>query len=390
MENSKPAGRTDRFKIAIVHDFLTKLGGAENVLLAMHDLFPDAPIYTLLYDEEGTRSKLKNCEIHTSSLQKRPAFLRKRPKFLFAKFSQAIEEFDFSEYDIVISSSNSFAHGIITKPKTFHLSYCYSPMRYVWDWTNEYLEENNVGMGIKGIYIRNIIHKNRIWDKVASDRVDQWVAISKTVQERINKYYHADSKVVYSPANVEKIEMAKGEPDDYFVIVSRLEPYKKIELAIEAFNKMNKQLIIIGVGSELSTLKKQAGSTVEFLGWQSDESVYEYLRNAKALIFPGEEDYGLTPIEAMACGRPVVAYSKGGVTETVVSGKTGVFFDEQTPESLISAVEKLESSYSNFYPDACRYQAEKFSVAKFNESFLSTLDQAHANYLETMSQIDKK
>ncbi|MEI6499107.1 MAG: glycosyltransferase, partial [bacterium] len=204
-------------KIAIVHDFLTKMGGAENVLLAMHEAFPDAPIYTLLYDKAGTKNLFeKDCAIRTSSLQKYPAFIRRHPKFLFGQFSKAIEEFNFSDYDVVISSSNAFAHGIITSPATFHLCYCHSPMRYVWDWHAEYLKENNIGFGFKGIMVRYLIHNIRLWDKISSTRVDKWLANSKNVQSRIHKYYQKDSTVLYPPVEVTKISQGKRKPEDFY------------------------------------------------------------------------------------------------------------------------------------------------------------------------------
>lgn len=377
MENGK-------IKIALVHDFLTKLGGAEKVLMVLSEMFPEAPIYTLLYDEKGTKKVFakKGLKIIPSYLQKYPAFIRKRSKFLLSSFPKAIEEFNFSEYDIVISSSNSYAHAIITNPKTFHLSYCYSPMRYVWDWYHEYLEENKIGLGIKGLFVRSLLHKIRIWDKISVSRANQWVAISETVKSRIKKYYKVDAKVIFSPVEISKIKVASSPPDDYYIIVSRIEPYKKIELAVEAFNKSGKSLVIIGVGSQEEYLKSIAKSNIEFLGWQSDESVYEYMREAKAFVFPGEEDYGLTPIESMACGRPVVAFRKGGVTETVVEGKTGLFFDNEAPESLNDAIDRLEKEYDKFTIKNCREQSEQFSKEKFITKFNDFLDKSYREYIK--------
>jgi glycosyltransferase involved in cell wall biosynthesis len=351
-------------KLAIIHDFLTKLGGAEKVLQAIHELYPEAPIFTLLYDAEGTKNQFEDgYSIIPSSLQKKPALLRK-PRYLLSQLPKAIEEFDLSEYDVVISSSNSYAHGVLTKPKTTHISYCHSPMRYVWDWYHEYLQENNIGFDVKGLYIRNLLHKIRIWDYVASKRVDFWLANSKNVQKRIEKYYRAESEVLYPPVNVEGIEASNDLPDDYYLVVSRLEPYKRIETVIQAFNQSGKSLVVIGEGSQEYALKQLANDNIEFLGWQSDESVYEYMRNSKALIFPGEDDFGITPVESMAAGRPVIAYESGGTTETVIDDKTGLFFDG-TVRDLNDKVDKLEKNYFEYSSTNCRKQAEQFSKEVF-------------------------
>lgn len=371
----------NKMKIAFVHEFLTKIGGAEKVLLELHKIYPDAPIFTLLYDEEGTGGKFSDCEIISSSLKKYPSFLRRRTKLFLPKLAQAIEEFDFSEYDIVLSNSNSFAHGVLTKPYTFHVSYCHSPMRYVWDWYHEYMEENKIGYGILGLYIRNVLHNLRIWDKVSSERVDFWIANSKNVQDRIEKYYQKESKVICPPVPVSQIELSDNIPDDYFVVISRLEPYKKVDLAVSAFNQSGKSLVIIGTGSDETRLKKMAKKNVEFLGWQSDKAVFEYLRNAKALIFAGEEDFGLTPVEAMACGRPVVALKRGGTLETIIDGETGVFFENESPEDLNKAIDKLEKNYTKFTPTNCRKQAEKFSTEKFKSQITTTIEQEYEKYI---------
>lgn len=369
-------------KIAIVHDFLVKIGGAEKVLLEIHKIFPDAPIYTLIYSESGTKRQFagKDFDIIPSALQKLPAIIRNRPKLLLARFPQAIEEFDLSKFDIVISSSNSYAHGVITKPKTLHVSYCYSPMRYIWDWHHQYLLENNIGYGFMSMQLRKVLSRIRIWDRAAADRVDTWIAISKTVQKRIKKYYKQDSNVIYSPVDIEKIKISEKKPENFYLVVSRLSPYKKIDLAIEAFNKLGKKLIIVGEGSDLDRLKSLAKENITFLGWQSDQTVSELMSRAKALIFPGEEDFGLTPIESMAAGRPVIAYNKGGVTETVVEGKTGLFFDDASPESLVDAVERFELSFDQFSPLDCRKQAENFSSSKFQKDFKQTVTEEYEKY----------
>ncbi|MFA7243698.1 MAG: glycosyltransferase [Patescibacteria group bacterium] len=376
-------------KIAIVHDYLIKIGGAERVLLEMHKVFPNAPIYTLLYDEKGTKRIFsgKGFKIITSRLQKLPKFIRNRQKLLLTKFPQAIEDFDLSDYDIVISSSNSFAHGVITRPNTLHISYCYSPMRYVWDWHHEYLAENSIGFGLVGIIIRNMLSKIRVWDKSAAERVDSWIAISKTVELRIRKYYRASANVVYSPANIKNIQPTGKKPENFYLIVSRLSPYKKIDLAIEAFNKNGKKLFIVGEGSDFDRLKSTAKNNISLLGWQSDQTIAQLYARAKAFVFPGEEDFGLTPVESMAAGRPVVAYRRGGVTESVIDGKTGVFFDEPTADSLNDAINRLELIYEKISPDACQEQAKNFSTEKFASDFEKTIFAEYEKHQKMMEKI---
>lgn len=374
-------------KIAIVCDFLTKMGGAQKTLLALHELYPDAPIYCLLYDEKGTSGRFKDCQIISTSLQKNPGFIRKRPKLLVGRFARAIEEFDLSKYDVVISSNDSFAHGVITKPETFHLCYCHTPARYLWDWHSEYLAENNIGYNMKGLVVRNLLHKQRIWDRISADRVDHFVANSENVKNRIKKYYLRDADVAYPPVDVDEIQITTKPPKDYYLIVSRLEPYKKIELAIRACNNLKKKLIIIGEGSAAIYLKSIAGQMIQFVGWKDDKDLYEYYRNCKAFIFPGEEDFGITPVEAMAAGRPVIAFRKGGTLETIIDEKTGLFFDEPTVDSLIETIQRLDEKYDTFIPDNCRTQAEKFSKEKFLASIKDYVENGYQKHLEMMKDV---
>lgn len=373
-------------KVAFVCDFLTKFGGAQRVLLAMHEIFPDAPIYALLYDEKGTKDNFKNCNIITSKLNK--SIFHNKPKFLLPKFPSAIEEFDLSEYDLVISSNDSFCHGVITKPATLHLCYCHTPMRYAWDWHNEYLSENNIGFGLKGLIIRYLIHKIRIWDRVAADRVDFWIANSQNVKNRIKKYYlRGDAKVIYPPVDTEKIQFSNTTPQDYYVIISRLEPYKRVNLAVEACSKLNKKLVVIGEGTEMDNLKSIANDNITFLGWQSDESVFKHLSQAKAFIFAGEDDFGIAPVEAMAAGRPVIAFKKGGALESVIENKTGVFFDEPTSDSLSKAILNLEEKCDKLTPQNCRSQAEKFSKESFQKQIKEFAEELYKKHIEKINSI---
>jgi len=373
-------------KVAIVCDFLTKFGGAQQVLLSMSEIFPEAPIYCLLYDEEGTLGKFKKADIHPSSLQKKPKFLRNRLKFLLSSFPKAIEEFNLSEYDIVISSNDSFAHGVITKPTTFHACYCHTPMRYAWDWSHEYLKENHTERGLKGFFARKLIHNIRIWDRVSAERVDAWIANSENVSSRIQKYYRHSSEVIYPPINTENIKPNNLKPEDFYFIVSRIEPYKKIDLAVQAFNQSGRKLVIAGEGSQLEYLRSIAKANISFVGPKYGQDLYQYFQRTKAFVFPGEDDFGITPVEAMAAGRPVIAYKKGGTLETITENKTGLFFDEQTPESLNQAVDNLEQKYENFTPENCRNQAIKFSTETFKTKLEKFVLSGYEKHLNEMSK----
>jgi glycosyltransferase involved in cell wall biosynthesis len=360
-------------KIAIVHDFLTKIGGAENLLEQILRIFPKADIFTLFYDQQGTKNRFSKQNIFTSYLQKNPKKAPKKYQLLLPKFPKAIEKFDFSEYDLVISHSNSFAHGIITGAKTLHLCYCLSPTRYFYDWKDQYLKENNYDRSLPGNIIKKMFSDLRLWDQASADRPDHYIAISKHVEKRIKKYYRLESEICYPAVDTAKIKPNLGEHEDFYLIVSRLSPYKKIDLAIECFNQTDKNLVIIGEGSDQMRLKSLAKKNIEFLGWQSEKSLFEYLRSARALIFPGEEDFGLTPIEAMASGTPVIAYAVGGVCETVIDGQTGLFFKTPTADDLKKTIKRFEDS---FVPNRqkIRQQAELFSFENFKNRFIELVN----------------
>ncbi|PKL36699.1 glycosyltransferase family 4 protein [Candidatus Peregrinibacteria bacterium HGW-Peregrinibacteria-1] len=358
-------------KVAIVHDFLVKLGGAERVLENLMRMFPEAPIYTMFYDHERVGDVFPMEKIRTSRLQKLPKFLRKRYRYFLGWLPRVIEEFDFSEFDVVISSNTAFAHGIITGIDTKHVCYCHSPMRYAWDWANEYKSENGIS-GLKLWFYQRILKKIRMWDMVAADRPDLYVANSNNVARRIKKYYRQESEVVYPPVDVDRFQISKNS-EDYFLIVSTLTPYKKIDLAVELFSRLGKRLVVIGDGPHRFYLEGIANENVEFLGFKEDEMVVEYMQNCRALIFPGEEDFGITPVEAMAAGKPVLAYGKGGVLETVIEGETGEFFYEPTVKAMEDGLARL--IYNSKYYDAgrIRKRAEEFSSDVFVEKMKTIL-----------------
>jgi glycosyltransferase involved in cell wall biosynthesis len=352
-------------KVALVHDFLLKLGGAERVLKVFADMYPEAPIYTLLYDEKVCGSVFPAERVRTSSLQNLPKFIRRRHKWLTGKMPRAIEELDLSEFDLVLSSSAAYSHGLIVPVETKHICYCHSPMRYAWDHASEYLEENNIH-GLKKAAYAWLIRSLREWDHIAADRPDKYLANSATVARRLKKYYKVGSEVVFPPVDVKNFRVTESH-SDYFLIVSTLTPYKKIDLAVQLFNKIGRRLVIIGDGSHRQYLEAIAADNIDFLGFKSDEDVREYIQNCRALLFPGEDDFGIVPVEAMACGKPVLAYGKGGALETVVAGKTGEFFYEPTVESMEDGLARLMYNEKTYKPLGIRKHANQFSRDEFEE-----------------------
>ena len=354
-------------KIALIHDYLIRFGGAERVFLNLRKIFPKSEIFTLLYDEKKMGRHFKDANINTSFLQDFPKFWRKRQKYLLPFIPMASETFDLREFDLVISSSNSFVKGVITRPQAVHICYCHSPMRFGWDAYTSYIEQQKKGY-LTNLAIRIMMHYVRIWDKSAASRVDYFIANSKTTARRINKFYGYEAEVVYPPVVLDNPVKLSQTNDGYFLIVSQLTPYKRIDIAINAFNKLGLPLIIIGEGPDKKRLKKIAKNNIKFLGWQSDKNVKKYFKNCISFIFPGEDDFGIAPVEAMGFGKPVLAYRKGGVTETVLEGITGEFFDDPVPESLAEGVRRILININNYSPLLIRKRAEKFSQDRFEKS----------------------
>lgn len=359
----KAEPRKNEPKVALVHDFLLKLGGAERVLKILSDIFPEAPIYTLLYDKKKVGEVFDEARVRTSELQKQPAIIRKRQKYLLHCMPRAVEKFDFSGFDIVLSSSSAFAHGIITNSNTKHICYCHSPMRYAWDWTHEYIKEQNLGP-VRRTAVALLLKKIRIWDQIASDRPDLYISNSKNVKQRIKKYYKKDSEAVYPPVDISRFKPGKKH-ENYFLIVSTLTPYKRVDLAVNLFNKTGKQLVIIGDGPQKPYLQSIAASNISFLGFKDDKITAEYFMNCRAFVFPGEEDFGITPVEAMAAGKPVLAYGKGGVTESVIPGVTGEFFSQPSVESMEDGLGRLITNEKKYNIKEIRARAEMFTKDKF-------------------------
>jgi glycosyltransferase involved in cell wall biosynthesis len=369
-------------KVAFIHDWLVSLAGSEQVLLKMHELFPKAPIYTSVYCEKNFPS-LKNVKVITSFLQKVPFAKSKHQMFPHLR-PVAFEQFDLSKYDIVISDGHAEAKGVITKPETLHICYCHTPIRYYWSDYHEYIK--NLRYGILNPLIKlgmpYLINYLRLWDIAAADRVDYFIANSQYVANRIKKYYRRDATVIYPPVDTAKFKPA-GKVKNYYFAAGRLIPYKKFDLIIEAFNDLGLPLKIAGTGSEFKKLKEMAKKNVELLGYVSDEELTRLYAEAKAFIFPQEEDFGIAPVEAMASGRPVIAYAKGGALETVKEGVTGIFFKEQTPQCLIDAVRKFDPQV--FQPTKIRQHALNFDIKVFQKKIKQFIAEKYQKHQEEMN-----
>lgn len=365
-------------KVAIVHELLVKLGGAERVAKVFADLFPEAPVFTLLYNEQACGEAFPRERVRFAPWLQ-AAYRWKIPRrMLISYMDTAIENFDLTGYDLVISSSSAFAHGALTTAATKHLCYCHSPARYLWDQSFAVLDQQGQrGMlgPLKKMILPRIFHRLRTWDRAAADRPDLILANSATVKERVRKYWGQEAAVLYPPVRTDQFAISPKH-ENYFLIISALSPFKNIDLAVRVFSRLPKhRLIIIGDGAERKRLQSEAGDNIEFLGRKSDGTVAEYLKNCRALLFPGEDDFGIVPVEAMACGKPVIALGKGGATETVIDGKTGILFPEATAKSLEDALIRFFHDEQSFDPQAIRAQAEKFSEANFIAGLKAQIDE---------------
>jgi glycosyltransferase involved in cell wall biosynthesis len=367
-------------KIALVHDFLVQYGGAEKVLEVLTEMFPTATVYTLLYDWEKMRGKFERKDIRTSYLQKLPKCIRRHYQWLLPFFPVMPETFDLREYDLVISSSGAWSKGIVTKLNTVHVAYTHSPMRFVWDYSGKYLSEFSIfNFQFSKFLARLFLSYIRVWDRLAAERPDYLIANSKYTQSRIQKYYRRNSALIYPPAYDENkdlnfqfpISNFQTNPNDkkYFLIVSRLSPYKKVDLAVEAFNKLGLPLVVVGEGKQKKYLKKIAEENIKIVGWKKKNKLDQIYQNARAFIFPANDDFGITAVEAMSFGLPVIAYNKGGVKEIVEEGKSGIFFDSQTPEVLADGVRRFMENEDKFEAETIKRSAEKFSKEKFKKEF---------------------
>ena len=358
-------------KVAIVYDRVNKWGGAERVLLALHEIFPDAPLFTSVYSKENAKWAKSFPKVIPSFINKFK-IVRNRHELLPYLMPILFESHDFSTYGLVISVTSEAAKGVITKPPTYHICYCLTPTRYLWSHHDVYFK----GQSLKGV-VRPIVSYLRRWDKVAANRPDVMVAISKTVQDRIKKYYDRESKIIYPPVApiITTPIRSTVVKEDYFLVVSRLVPYKRVDLAIEAFNQLKLPLVIVGVGSEEMKLKKMAKDNIKFFGQLTDSELAGYYKRCVALVMPQEEDFGLVAVEAQSFGKCVIAFNKGGAREIILPGKTGIFFPKQSVGSLINAIKKFENlpagrQGTKFESNIIRKNARRFSKERFKKEFL--------------------
>lgn len=361
-------------KIAIVCDWLVTVGGAEQVLKNLIECYPNAELFAVVdfMSEEARTHILKNKKVNTTYIQKFP-FAKIKYRNYLPFMPLAIEQLDVSAYDLIISTSHAIAKGVITGPDQLHISYVHSPMRYAWDLQHQYLKEANLETGLKGYIAKYILHKMRKWDLRTVNGVDHFLANSQFIARRIMKTYRREAEVIYPPVDISRFKPTPKK-DDFYLTASRLVPYKKIDLIVESFAQMpNKKLIVIGDGPEMQKIQSKAANNIDILGYQSDAVLNDYLQRAKAFVFAAEEDFGIIPVEAQACGTPVIAYGKGGCLETVRgidhSNPTGIFFDEQTVPSLCKTVNEFENCHDKFTMDNCLMNAKRFSIENFKTTF---------------------
>lgn len=370
-------------KVAIVHDWFASKTGGELCVEQLLTLFPQADIYTIVeFLTEEERGFLAGHRVTTSFIQ-RLWGARKRYRSYLPLMPIAVEQFDMTGYDLVISTSSAVAKGVITGPDQVHIAYTLSPIRYAWDLQETYLRESRADRGVKGAIARTILHYMRLWDVRTAYGVDHFVAISHFIARRIRKVYGRGSTVIYPPVNLERFTIGAAR-EDYYVTMSRLAPYKRIPLIVEAFSAMpDRKLVVIGDGPDMAAARRAAGPNVTLMGRQPDDVVVSHLQRAKAFVFAAEEDFGIAPLEAQACGTPVIAYGKGGALETIRGrdgeGQTGVFFAEQTPAAIVAAVEHLDRRLPDIAAETCRANAERFSTARFHTEIRAFVDAAMAD-----------
>lgn len=357
-------------KVAIIHYWLLRMRGGEKVVEALCELYPDADIFTHVSDRQALSPTIQKHRIQTTFIAKLPN-AKKWYKNYLPFMPLALEQLDLSDYDLVISTESGPAKGVITRPDALHICYCHTPMRYVWDMYHDYLAGQ---FFLKQWLMRPILHYIRNWDSLSSNRVDHFISNSHYVAQRIQKFYKRDATVIPPPVDVDSFSPS-SDKQDYYLLLGQLVAYKRADLAVDAFNKSGKKLIIIGDGEMSSELAKRANDNIEFLGWLESKDIQTHLRNAKALLFPGIEDFGIVPLEAMASGTPVIAFARGGALETVIDEKTGVYFHHQSVDALNEAVEKIESGTITFDSNTLVAHANSFSKANFKQKISTYVDE---------------
>jgi glycosyltransferase involved in cell wall biosynthesis len=358
-------------KVAIVHYWLVGMRGGEKVVEALCEMYPEADIFTHVFDPGAVSETIKGHRITTTFIQRMPRARRWYQRYL-PLMPLALEQLDLRDYDLVISSESGPAKGVVVSPEAVHICYCHTPMRYLWDMYQEYLGSTG---RVTRMLMRPLTHYIRIWDVTTAARVDRFVTNSAYVGSRVEKYYRRESRVVAPPVDTAAFRPS-ADRDDYYLFVGQMVGYKRADLAVEAFNGTSRRLLVIGDGEQYNRIERMAGSNVELLGWQSNDALAEHYARCRALVFPGLEDFGIVPVEAMAAGRPVIAYARGGALETVVDRKTGLFFEEQTPEALRECVERFEQLEGQFSAEAIVEHARRFDKSVFKERMGRVIDEA--------------
>ncbi len=378
-------------KVALVHDWLVTYAGAERVLEQILLCYPEAELFSVVdFLPPGKRDFIQNRPVSTSFVQRLP-FARSKYRSYLPLMPLAVEQFDLSGYDIVISSSHAVAKGVLTGPDQLHISYVHSPMRYAWDLQHQYLRESGLNSGVKGWLAKGLLHKMRLWDARTANGVDYFIANSKFIRRRIWKTYHREAAVIYPPVEISKFSLCENK-EDFYLAASRMVPYKKMDLIAEAFAAMpERRLIIVGDGPEMQKVKAKTGANVTILGYQPDDVLHDYMRRAKAFVFAAEEDFGIVPLEAQACGTPVVAYAKGGALETIrgLDDKqpTGVFFKEQSLSAIKAAVCSFEQSAARILPVTCRENALRFAPERFRAEFKACVEAEMDRFQKTFAAL---
>lgn len=374
-------------KTAIIHEWLVNYGGSERCVESFVNIWTDAPVFALVDFLNDSERKIILNDKHTvtSFIQNLP-FAKKKHRNYLPLFPLAVEQFDLNDYELIISSSHAVAKGVLTNSNQLHICYCHTPIRYAWDLTHQYLNEAGLSHGLKSMVVKSILHYIRNWDITSSLRPDYFIANSKYIARRINKLYRRDAEVIYPPVDTDLFPVEDFK-DEYYLTAARFVPYKRVDLIAEAFSQMpDKKLIIIGEGSEQQKIKSKSGKNVELVGYQKTEDLKKYLQKAKAFVFAAEEDFGISVIEAMSCGTPVIAFSKGGTGETVIDGQTGILFDEQNAASIISAVKRFVSEIDSFDPAKLNQYAKQFDRKIFEQNILNFVEEKYRLFNEFRSK----
>jgi glycosyltransferase involved in cell wall biosynthesis len=376
---SRQGYNTLHMKTALVHDWLNQIGGAENVLETLVAMWPQAPVYTSMYGPALMPDSYRAWDVRTSFMQRLPGVTRHHQAYL-PFYPLAFEQFDLGGYELVVSNKSAFCHGVITPPETLHICYCLTPTRFLWMY-DAYRQREGIGRLANGL-LRPALAWLRQWDRLAADRVDHFIAISRTVQRRIRKFYGRASDVIYPPVDVARFTPSGRAPGDYYLAGGRLIPYKRVDLAVAAFNQLGLPLVVFGDGRDRRELEAQAGPNITFLGRVSWDQLVDLFQRCRAFIFPGLEDFGIAPVEAQAAGRPVIAYADGGALDTVMDGETGALFHEQTPAALAAAVQAFDTAAAS--PSACRRNAERFAVERFRHELSAFVETKLAEHRRSM------